>query len=256
MNFADLYRKLELDLYRKLEFEAGFNEPIQLQSKNLILRACLFLSEVLGKLPFNKYTKNYYTYRVNERIIEVPWLFQNINLPKGSKILDFGCNRSKVSIELASLGYKVIGVDLLPYHYSHKNFEFIQGDFLQISLPSNSFDAVIAISTIEHCGLPYYGSPCPDGDKKAMSKIWEVLKHGGLAIITVPYATEFSKNNATRIYDEKTLKDLLSNFVIVREEYGLRNEQCSDWVICTRLQLPQIIGRNDHAVACLVCLKE
>jgi SAM-dependent methyltransferase len=246
------------NLYKKLEFEAGFNEPIQQKSKNPILRLFLVLSELLGKLPFNKYTRNHFRYEVNERIVEVPFVFQNMNLPKGSKILDFGCNRSKVCIELASLGYNVIGVDMLPYNFSHKNFEFIRGNFLDNSFPSNSFDGVTAISAIEHSGLEYYGSPFPDGDKKIVDEFFRILKPGGLAIITVPYGVKY-KDDTTRIYDEETLSELLSKFKIVKEKYYLRNEEKSEWSLSTKEQLSQVCcdeKRINDGVACLVCLKE
>jgi hypothetical protein len=66
---------------------------------------------------------------VNERIIEIPWVFMNLGLKQG-KILDVGCCWSAVSIELASMGFEVWGIDINPCALTHPNFKFIQDDIL------------------------------------------------------------------------------------------------------------------------------
>jgi 2-polyprenyl-3-methyl-5-hydroxy-6-metoxy-1,4-benzoquinol methylase len=60
---------------------------------------------------------------VNERIIECPLVFKYINSNNG-KILDVGRYSSRLPIQLASMGYKVWGIDIRSYNFQHPNFTF------------------------------------------------------------------------------------------------------------------------------------
>ena len=204
-----------------LQFEAGVNEPVQLKANNFIFRLFLILSQVFGKLFFNRLTKRFYKYDVNERIVESPFIFRNLSLPPGASILDFGCNRSKLSIELASLGYKVSGVDLLPYKYYHDNFVFFKGNLMELGFHSSSMDCIMAISAIEHSGLGFYGDNTDEmGDKKVAKEFYRILKPGGTLIITVPFGVDYI-DNFTRIYSSETLAELFCDFKLKNAEYYL-----------------------------------
>ena len=195
---------------------------------------------------------------VNERIVEGPFVFQNLQLEKGSKILDIGCCESIRSIELASLGHTVIGIDLNDYGFTHPNFSFVKGDFLTIDLVEEDFDAVVAVSTIEHFGLHAYGYAGLDldADVKAMDKILMVLKPGGYLIMTVP----FGRNGRTswyRVYNGYTLRKLLRNFQIRKIEFFSAAKQWY-WVACSEEEASSadsISGNFVRAVACVVADK-
>src|SRR5260370_5607254 len=80
----------------------------------------------LQRLPQNKFIgwlvgcfSMDYRLMTTERAVEVPFAFQHLALPEGARILDFGCCESKLAIELASLGYKVMGVDGHDYELRH-----------------------------------------------------------------------------------------------------------------------------------------
>jgi SAM-dependent methyltransferase len=157
-----------------------------------------------------------------ERVVEEPFvLFNVMSLPRGSKVLDVGCAGSTIPIELASLGYKVIGIDLCPYPHNHPNFTFIQGDFLKVSISNESFDCVTAISSIEHFGLDPAGQALENGDLRAVINIHRILKPKGLFIFTVPYGVR-AKTSWYRVYDETSLRQLLHGFKIIKEEYFCR----------------------------------
>ena len=93
---------------------------------------------------------------VTERILELPFVHRTLCQEPGSRILEFGYSNSALSIELASRGMKVIGVDLRQYTLTHPNFTFYQGDFFRQTFAKRSFNAIIAISAIEHVGLGAY----------------------------------------------------------------------------------------------------
>jgi len=247
-----------ISLNRVLLFESGVNHPIQIRSSNPILKCLLFLSEVCGKLFFNSLTRKFYQNEVNERIVEIPFVFRNLSCSLGTNILDFGCNRSFLSIELASLGYNVTGVDLLPYFYKHSNFEFRQGNLLEMGLAAEHFSAIIAVSSIEHAGLGFYGDAIKkEADLDVMKELYRVLQPGGKVIITVPFGRA-RRDDFTRIYDKDTLMKLTSIFRVVHEEYYFKKAEENEWIpaeqslgIINALSAPLA-----DCVACLVCRKD
>ncbi len=116
--------------------------------------ACDPRVEQFFTLPFRFFDQRGYI--VNERIIEMPFIFSELGARPGKlKILDVGCTNSWLSISLASLGHEVYGVDMRSYSFSHPNLVFFQGDVL--NLKETGFDAVVALSTLEHVGLGAYG---------------------------------------------------------------------------------------------------
>jgi len=165
---------------------------------------------------------------VNERIVEIPFTFQNMDLKKGSKILDVGCVRSKICFQLASLGYKVWGIDLRDWILTHPNFKFVKRDICDTKFEDEFFNCVTAISTIEHVGLgsKLYKDPMyNNGDIRAIDEIHRVLEKGGKLIITIPFGKRKVINYngvAFRMYDHNALKELLKKFKIIKEEYYLR----------------------------------
>lgn len=155
----------------------------------------------------------------SERIVEVPWIFANLGLPRGARVLDFGCSESPVALELASLGYRVVGVDLRPYPMTHPNLTVVQGDFLTRGFASGEFDAVVAISAVEHCGLGGYGEAAGvGGDRPVVEEMHRILRPGGRLLLTVPYGRA-GRTSWYRVYDRASLAALLAGFRVVRTDY-------------------------------------
>jgi SAM-dependent methyltransferase len=246
-----------ISLNKLLAFESGVNHPIQIRASNPVFKSFLFVSELCGKLFFNKFTRNFYCYEVNERIVENAFILRNLHMAPGATILDFGCNRSHLPIELASIGYKVTGIDLLPYGYRHSNFSFIQDDLLNIRFPENHFSAVVSVSAIEHTGLGFYGGPVSiNADLEVMAEIFRILKPGGAAIITVPFGIS-SRNDFTRVYDTERLSALINPFHKIREEYYSQDMNKQQWLPVKKdlLNLEIKDGKFNY-VACLILLKD
>jgi SAM-dependent methyltransferase len=156
---------------------------------------------------------------VLERVVEIPFVLRHLPPARGTAVLDFGCSRSPLAISLASLGYAVTGIDLDPYPLRHPDLRFVRADFLDQPFEAAAFDAVVALSAVEHCGLGAYGeAPYERGDERAMARIFEVLKPGGRLLLTVPYGRA-GQTSWYRVYDHAGLARLLGAFRIADAEY-------------------------------------
>jgi hypothetical protein len=75
------------------------------------------------------------------------------------------------------------------------------------------FDVALSISSFEHDGLGAYGDPLdPDGDLKAMRKMREILKPGGILLLAVPTGMDRLVFNEVRIYGRIRLPLLLEGW--------------------------------------------
>ncbi len=144
------------------------------------------------------------------RDADVGLFLRKFNAPLGARILVVGAHDEGLASILQDVGFKVTGVDLRPYDKKlpRCNYNFIQGDFCEMDRFSFSegcdrneepvfepFDFFVSISTIEHFGMKAYGETRfrPYYDIIAMRRAWELLREGGRAYITVPFAGSYNE---------------------------------------------------------------
>lgn len=165
-----------------------------------------------------------------ERVVEYPFVYQSLSEPPGT-ILDIGSVHTRLPITLASRGYRVVSLDYLPYPYRHPNLRAVQGDAMRCPFAAKSFDAILAISVIEHVGIGHYGDPSRDiGDREAVREIARLLRPGGRAILTVPFGRALT-DASKRVYDPARLSTLLAPLPLTRREYAWSREGL--WTPCT-----------------------
>lgn len=160
---------------------------------------------------------------ITERILE--GIFVHSRLPnKSVKLLDMGCAESINAIEMASLGHNVTGVDLRTLPVKHSNFRMVIADLCDLPFEDESFECVVALSTLEHVGLGWYtDEPEQNNDCKALEEGARVLKTGGRFITTVPFGRVAGETSVHRIYDQARLDKLLKPLKIIEIAYGIRN---------------------------------
>lgn len=199
----------------------------------------------------------------NERIFEKAFVLQSLaQLYESTEvsILDVGAAESLLSYELATLNYSVTAIDIRPIAVSHPNLKFVKSDICKPVLPPNSFDCVIALSTLEHIGLGWYGDEVAENyDVEAVKEINGLLKSEGYFILTVPYGKK-ALTPVHRIYDQKSLQRLIDGFDVIKIAYGVRKDDFT-WNITDNVI--EASDKEHHpnnylpgAVAMLVCKKQ
>ncbi len=158
-------------------------------------------------------------YFYSTRMVELPFLFRNV-APPPKKLLDIGCVESVASVQLSMLGYDVTGIDIRNYYYKHKNFKFIKDDFNRHKF-SEKFDVVVDISAIEHFGLHTFSNLELDfdADKKAIKKIYSLLRPGGQFIFTAPFGVHELIGSFQRVYSNDDIKEMFGGFKIANAQY-------------------------------------
>jgi SAM-dependent methyltransferase len=198
----------------------------------------------------------------NERIFEKSFVLQALAQLYNSTqitVLDVGAAESLLAYELASLNYSVTAIDIRPIALSHPNLKFVKTDICKPVLPASSFDCVIALSTIEHIGLGWYGDETGETlDCEAVRQIYTLLKSDGSFILTVPYGKK-AITPIHKIYDQKTLNKLLEGFNITKAVYGVRLDHFT-WTLTDNEEAAALKEHDPHnylpgSVAMLVCKK-
>jgi SAM-dependent methyltransferase len=142
------------------------------------------------------------------------------NVPKEGAILDIGAYASELICALHRLGYSsIVGVDLNPKLSEMPFAEAIQykvGDFMETPFPDATFDAVTAISVIEH---GFRG-------EALLSELARVLKPNGVFLASVDYWPEKIDTGSLRPFEMDWCifsAEELQTFIDVAEEYGLHS---------------------------------
>ncbi|KAI9721073.1 MAG: Delta(24)-sterol C-methyltransferase [Candelaria pacifica] len=162
------------------------------------------------------------------------YLAHQMSLRDGMRVLDVGCGVGKPAREIGRFaGVNVVGLNNNDYqieratNYAKKEgmanqLSFTKGDFMQMSFPDNSFDAVYAIEATVH-------APSLEG---VYSQIFRVLKPGGVFGVYEWFMTENYNNDnphhrETRLAIEQG--DGISNMVKVSE--GLQAIQNAGFIL-------------------------
>jgi len=108
-------------------------------------------------------------------------------LPRGSKILEIGCNLGQMTFVLNQKGYSIVGTDISPgaiekartrtqrYRLSDITFEVQDAENIE-GHPDGEFDAAFSFSTFRYLTDP----------EKALRECFRLVRTGGCAVIDFP----------------------------------------------------------------------
>jgi len=215
-----------------------------------------------------------YGFRIDERIIEYPWLFSRLSNKK-SHTLDAGSalNFGPIIEKLHSLQRELTIYTLAPEDkaFWKQKVSYQYGDLRALPFQNNWFNEVISLSTLEHIGASnhLYTTDTADAHEDnqqdftaAAQEMWRVLKPGGDLFITVPYGSYqeifVDRQLFMRQFDNVLLQQLLKCFPdacvnLFFYQYHPHGWQRSTQNACNQLQYFNIHTAadydNDYAAA-------
>jgi SAM-dependent methyltransferase len=167
------------------------------------------------------------------RHVEWSWILSHLGTGSG-EALDFGCGNNLLSFIAARKGYNVTAIDLesVRWPYILPNMRFLRCDILKSPFTKSSFDLIINCSSIEHVGLPgrFEAEDNPEGDIAAMALMRELLRPGGVMLLTIPVGRDAVFVPLHRVYGRERLPRLLNQWLIEKQEYWVKDDQ-NRWIV-------------------------
>ena len=164
-----------------------------------------------------------YGFRIDERIVEYPWLFSR--LPKGpgklldaGSILNFAYILKKEMLLNKQIFISTLAPELTCYWYN--NISYIFEDLRETCFRDGFFDIIVSISTIEHIGLDNTMLYSEDEHKreddtagylKAIMEYHRILTSGGRLYISVPFGKHVN-HGWFQVFDTSMVDRLLDKF--------------------------------------------
>ena len=204
--------------------------------------------------PYDRYLNPPVRFRdgdwfANERLVELPFIFSQIDMDgSGRRALEFGCTRSALALQLASLGYDVVGVDLRPYKLTHPNLSFFQGNLLELDTDTKApFDLVTVISVIEHVGLGTYGEQASQTElAEVTAKLVDVLRPGGKLIVTLPVGRPSVDQFERSFQPDEVLQLFNRTPLALTAECYFRRKRWKFWQHCTAEEIVTVSNRREN----------
>lgn len=125
------------------------------------------------------------------------------HVPSGASVLDVGCGDGYATYKLSQTGYIACGTDLSERMIEMgkergeaKGLSFVQADLTRLPFEAGSFDAVMAINSLEWIEQPL----------EAWVEVSRVLKPGGYACVAILGPTAMPRiNSYRRLYGESVI---------------------------------------------------
>ena len=224
----------------------------------------------------NKVLPSQYGFRIDERVIEYPWVLSRLGVTK-RLLLDAGSVLNyQYILDLPVLKCRTIVIyNLSPQNVvKRRNICYICGDLRHTSLDSQCFDEIVCISTLEHVGMnntflysrdPNLNEFKPDDYQDVVKEFRRLLKPSGRLFITVPYG-RFENLGWLQQFDQKRIENIIKVFggSVDSEayyKYFADGWQLTDMDTCVNCSYFDIHNRADYetdyvaAARAIVCIE-
>lgn len=186
-----------------------------------------------------------YGFRLDERIVEYPWLFSRLpsgggNFLDAGSVLNFEFLLSQPSL----VNKRVFISTLAPESdcFWNKAVSYIYEDLRNSCFRDNYFDWVASLSTIEHVGLDNAMLYTRDEAKResdqdayleAVKELRRVLKPGGVLFLSMPYGRRCN-HGWFQVFDAEMVDCILKTFAPVDWQESYFRYQADGWVVSDR----------------------
>jgi Methyltransferase domain len=182
------------------------------------------IDQIINQEKFNCVSlENNYGHRIDERVIEYPWLI--LELPKHSgNLLDAGSSLNhNFLLYRDKLKSKKIFISTLAPEINcfwYQGVSYTYEDLRDTCYRDNFFDWVACISTIEHIGLDNTMLYTSDESKKennsssylsAIKEYYRVLKPDGTLFLTFPFG-KHENHGWFQVFDDKMVDLVINTF--------------------------------------------
>jgi hypothetical protein len=163
-----------------------------------------------------------YGFRLDERIVEYPWLFSR--LPNGGgRLLDAGSALNhEFLLDQPALQKKTVHICTLAPEkdcFWRKGISYLYEDLRQLPYCDDLFDWIVCMSTIEHVGMDnalYTGQSAsaetqPAEYLSALLELKRVLKPGRTIYVTAPFG-KAANHRWFQVFDQRMVEKMIETF--------------------------------------------
>lgn len=209
----------------------------------------------------NKRIPPNYGYRLDERIIEYPWIFANLKKDK-TVFLDAGSTFNfdyLLNNKLLEKKEKYI-YTFYPEEksYNNKRISYVYGDLRELPFKNNFFEEIVCQSTIEHIDMDnsMYGYNLNSTLEvvtnksyeylKVIDELFRVLKVNGQLLLTFPYG-KFENHGFFQQFDSEMLEKITHEMIILGEfELTFFKYLPEGWIIASQEECNESESFNPH----------
>lgn len=217
------------------------------------------IAEVLAERIFDgRQLRPGYGVRLDERIVEYPWLFSRLPGEPG-KLLDAGSALNfDYVLAQPSIQTKQIFVSTLApekkRQLARPNISYVYEDLRGTCFKDNYFDWVVSLSTLEHIGLDntrFYTRDSskrenrPDTYLRVVEELRRVLKPGGVLYLSVPFG-RYRNHGWLQVFDAAmvdALREVFTPAAYVESHFRYERE---GWRVSSREQSRDAIYFDYH----------
>lgn len=232
-------------------YRRGSMRPFSLgysQFRGQSIGAALRDESLLAAMREGRVLPQGYGYRLDARMIEIPWVCARVAASGPGRLLDAGSSLNFRYVVAAPLlaSQKIHVTTLAPERraFWKLGVSYIYGDLRELVLRDGVFDSVSCISTIEHVGMDnerYAGAASealrgqPTEFLQAVDELKRVLKPGGSLYVTFPFG-RYEDHGWFQQFDAALADRLIERFAPVQACENVYRYFAEGWRLSSREQ--------------------